>query len=104
MSRNGTYFTFDSFILAGICQLRKLFSPSVALDPLSQYIRLVYTETRRYQPRRIIWDRHNLKHLFQDHSERGITKEEVEVGGLRVTPIGADLSNRSASQLEIFGF
>jgi uncharacterized DUF497 family protein len=30
------------------------------------------------QSRRIIWDRHNLKHLFVDHLERGITKEEVE--------------------------
>jgi hypothetical protein len=28
--------------------------------------------------RRIIWDRHNLKHLFVDHAERCITKEEVE--------------------------
>jgi len=30
------------------------------------------------RPRHILWDRHNLKHLFADHPERGITKEEVE--------------------------
>jgi len=42
------------------------------------YIRFVYTEAMADQPRRIIWDRHNLKHLFVDHLERGITREEVE--------------------------
>jgi len=45
---------------------------------LTMYVHLVYTQNMEYQPRRIIWDRHNLKHLFQDHPEREITKEEVE--------------------------
>src|SRR5947209_3402974 len=42
------------------------------------YIQNVYTGAMGEQPRRIIWDRDNLKHLFVDHHERGITKEEVE--------------------------
>jgi len=30
------------------------------------------------QPRRVVWQEHNLRHLTQDHPERRVTREDVE--------------------------
>ena len=34
--------------------------------------------TRRVKPRRAVWREHNLRHITEDHPERGVSKEDVE--------------------------
>lgn len=34
--------------------------------------------TLRVKPRRAVWREHNLRHITEDHPERGVSKEDVE--------------------------
>ena len=34
--------------------------------------------TGRVKPRRAVWREHNLRHITEDHPERGVSKEDVE--------------------------
>ena len=49
-----------------------------ALDPNVGTSVCTFCHTDDMEPRRAAWREHNLRHVTQDHPERGITKEDVE--------------------------